>query len=137
VRPMVKLDGRFKPATWSQVTPLLKQELAANQNLVVVLSPFLTVEEAFLLALLFSANHDRQGAGGSTSPPLPDGRGSPRNVRLVLGPVPVIGEDDHYPKDVKGNAVEPTKFTIRAEKCPNRRGVEAVLAHFQGAVIPF
>src|SRR5262249_22742025 len=26
---------------------------------------------------------------------------------------------------------------IRAEKCPNRRGVEAVLTHFQGSVIPF
>ena len=26
------------------------------------------------------------------------------------------------------------KFTIRAEKCPNRKGVEAVLRHFQGEV---
>jgi NADH-quinone oxidoreductase subunit G len=51
--------------------------------------------------------------------------------------VPVVGEDDKYPKDVKGNPVEPVKFTIRAEKCPNRCGVEAVLKHLQGAVIPF
>jgi NADH-quinone oxidoreductase subunit G len=29
------------------------------------------------------------------------------------------------------------KFTIRAEKCPNRRGVEEVLRHFQGEVVPF
>ena len=29
------------------------------------------------------------------------------------------------------------KFTIRAEKCPNRRGVEEVLRHFQGDVIGF
>jgi NADH-quinone oxidoreductase subunit G len=29
------------------------------------------------------------------------------------------------------------KFTIRAEKCPNRLGVEAVLKRFQGEVIPF
>ena len=55
----------------------------------------------------------------------------------MLGPVPVVGQDDSYPKDVKGNPVEPTKFMIRAEKCPNRRGVEAVLKHFQGSVIPF
>jgi NADH-quinone oxidoreductase subunit G len=55
----------------------------------------------------------------------------------VLGPVPVIGEDDRYPKDVHGNPVEPTKFTIRAEKCPNRNGVEAVIRHFQDRVIPF
>ncbi len=47
------------------------------------------------------------------------------------------GKDDKYPKDVKGNSVEPTKFTIRAEKCPNRRGVEAVLKHFQGSVLSF
>ena len=38
---------------------------------------------------------------------------------------------------MKGNPVEPTTFVIRAEKCPNRRGVEAVLTHFQGSVIPF
>jgi NADH-quinone oxidoreductase subunit G len=55
----------------------------------------------------------------------------------VLGPVPVIGKDDRYPKNVKGEAVEPTKFTIRSEKCPNRRGVEAVLKHVHGTIIPF
>jgi NADH-quinone oxidoreductase subunit G len=51
--------------------------------------------------------------------------------------VPVDGTDDHYPKDVKGRPVEPTKFTIRAEKCPNRRGVEQVLQQLQGEVVPF
>ncbi|HEX4609275.1 MAG TPA: molybdopterin-dependent oxidoreductase, partial [Urbifossiella sp.] len=98
-----------------QVSALLKQELAAHEKWTVVLSPFLTVEEAYLLAEAFQN----------------------RSPRLVLGPVPVIGEDDRYPKDVKGNAVDPTKFTIRAEKCPNRAGVEAVLTHLQGSVIPF
>ncbi len=47
-----------------------------------------------------------------------------------VGPGSVVGEDDKYPKDVRGQAIEPTKFTIRAEKAPNRRGVEAVLKHF-------
>jgi len=56
---------------------------------------------------------------------------------VTLGPVPVVGEDDTYPKDRRGNPVEPTKFVIRAEKCPNRRGVEAVINHFQGSVVPF
>ena len=55
--------------------------------------------------------------------------------RLSLGPVRIEGQDDHYPKDVRGNAQEKVKFTIRAEKCPNRRGVEAVLQHFQGSII--
>src|SRR5207249_386537 len=29
------------------------------------------------------------------------------------------------------------KFTIRAEKCPDRRGVEEILKHFQGEVLGF
>ena len=82
-----------------------------------MLSPFLTCEEAYLLAKL----------ARDISP----------QARLYLGWVPVVGEDDRYPKDSKGNAVEPVKFTIRAEKCPNRRGVEAVLKHFQGEVLGF
>ena len=36
------------------------------------------------------------------------------------------------PKDRKGKPVEPVKFTIRAEKCPNRRGVEEVLQALPG-----
>src|SRR5262249_48225022 len=50
-----------------------------------------------------------------------------------------VGTDDVYPKDRKGHAVpaEHAKFTIRAEKCPNRRGVEEVLRHFQGELIAF
>jgi len=121
-RPQVKVEGRFKPTPWAQVLPQLKQDLATavQQNaggFVAVLSPFLTVEEAFLFATYFKSLS--------------------KSVRLVLGPVPVVGEDDKYPKDVKGNPVEPTKFTIRAEKCPNRLGVETVLRHFQGDVVPF
>src|SRR5262249_28325518 len=82
-----------------------------------VLSPFLTCEEAYLLAKYF------KGLSGE--------------VRLALGPVPVVGEDDTYPKDRRGRPAQPVKFTIRAEKCPNRRGVEEVLRHFQGEVIRF
>ena len=82
-----------------------------------MLSPFLTCEEAYLLAKFL--------------------KGLSPQVRLALGPVPVVGEDDTYPKDRRGKPVQPVKFTIRAEKCPNRRGVEAVLRHFQGEVIAF
>src|SRR5262249_14835354 len=80
-----------------------------------VLSPFLTCEEAYLLAKWL--------------------KGLSRSVRLALGRVPVVGEDDNYPKDWRGKPMEPVKFTIRAEKCRNRRGVEAILKHFQGEVI--
>ena len=117
LRPQIKTEGRFRPAPWAQVTPQLRQELAEAEGLVVVLSPFLTIEEAFLLATAL--------------------KDLTQNVRLALGPVPVVGEDDRYPKDVHGNPVEPTKFTIRAEKCPNRLGVEAVIRHFQDRVIAF
>ena len=57
-------------------------------------------------------------------------------MTLALGPVPVVGEDDTYPKDRARQADgSRSQFTIRAEKCPNRRGVEEVLRHFQGEVI--
>jgi NADH-quinone oxidoreductase subunit G len=77
----------------------------------------MTIEEAYLLASYLKQLDAR--------------------VRLVLGPVPMVGTDDMYPKGPKGEAPEAgkVKFTIRAEKCPNRLGVEAVLRHFEGQVI--
>jgi NADH-quinone oxidoreductase subunit G len=62
---------------------------------------------------------------------------------LALGPVPVCGEDFTVrPDQTKGRGGDtsflvPRPFTIRAEKCPNRKGVEAVLEHFQGEVVGF
>jgi NADH-quinone oxidoreductase subunit G len=58
-------------------------------------------------------------------------------AQLALGPVPVVGADDTYPKDSRGRPVQPVRFTIRAEKCPNRKGVAAVLKHFQGSLLHF
>lgn len=121
VRPLARHNGSLGPANWSELLPALRRDLAdavtrhANQ-VVGVLSPFLTCEEAFLLA-----KYLKQLSPG---------------VRLVLGPVPVVGEEDTFPKDRKGRPIEPVKFTIRAEKCPNRRGVEEVLRHFEGRVTP-
>jgi NADH-quinone oxidoreductase subunit G len=112
-------DGQVA-GTWEAVLPALRRELseAARKGAVgAVLSPFLTCEEAFLLAKL----------ARQVSP----------EARLYLGWVPVVGTDDVYPKNSKGEPVGPVKFTIRAEKCPNRKGVEAVLRHFQGDVRPF
>lgn len=86
-------------------------------SLAAVLSPFLTCEEAFLLAVYI--------------------KGLAPAATLGLGPVPHVGQDDTYPKDSRGQPVQPVRFTIRAEKCPNRKGVEAVLKHFQGEVIRF
>ena len=85
----------------------------------VVLSPMMFCEEAFILAKYIKSVN--------------------KKVVLALGVVPLVGEDDVYPKGPKGEppAAGKVKFTIRAEKCPNRLGVEAVLKHFQGEVIRF
>lgn len=89
------------------------------KKFVAVLSPFMTCEEAYLLCSYL--------------------RSVDKHISFALGPVPVVGQDDHYPKKPNGQAVEgdAIKFTIRAEKCPNRRGVEAVISHYEGQVRSF
>jgi NADH-quinone oxidoreductase subunit G len=122
MRPSTRRDGALQPAAWPEVLTAIRREFAEaarrdGSAVVGVLSPFQTCEEAFLLAKFL------KGLSGE--------------VRLALGPVPVVGEDDTYPKDRRGRPAQPVKFTIRAEKCPNRRGVEEVLRHFQGDVVKF
>ncbi len=109
-------------ATWEAILPALGRDLAQAARrdpkaVGFVLSPFLTCEEAYLLTRY--------------------ARGLSGQVRLYLGWVPVVGQDDTYPKDRKGRPSQPVKFTIRAEKCPNRRGVEEILLHFQGKIFGF
>lgn len=92
---------------WSEIPSALLASLRAaiggqSGALAAVLSPHLTVEEAYLLAKL-ARTLDPQ-------------------AYIALGPVPVIGQDESYPQ----------AFTIHAEKCPNRMGVAAVVAHFAG-----
>ena len=101
----------------------LQRAVAAGGTIAGVLSPFLTVEEAFAL--------------GSYLKNL-----SPTSV-LALGPVPYDGVDQTFtPDKVEGRSgdtsfVVPRSFTIRGEKCPNRQGVEAVLRHLQGELIDY
>ena len=99
-------------------------EIAGRGGIVAgVLSPFLTVEEAYLLARYLKESN-------------------PANV-LAMGPVPARGTDQTFrPDQTKGRTgdtsfVVPRAFTIRAEKCPNRRGVAAILEHFEGTVVEF
>ncbi len=94
-------------ADWTGLPELLKSQLREAGRLAAVLSPFLTVEEAYLLAK-FVRQLDPQ-------------------AQLALGPVPTVGEDEEF-----GN-----KFSISAEKCPNRLGVERIIAHFTGQVTTF
>lgn len=117
--PLVRHKGKQVHVSWDAVMPRLRRELkdAAGDGMVAMLSPWLTCEEAYLAAKYF--------------------KGLSNAVRLVLGPVPVQGSDDVYPKGPRGEPPAKGKetFTIRAEKCPNRRGVEAILKHFEGNVV--
>src|SRR5438445_8201247 len=126
LRPLLRgnaqANGAPTPTSYEEVLPALLQELLElakgdGAAVAAVLSPFLTCEEAYLFATYVK----------QLSP----------QARLALGPVPVVGADGTYPKDRHGRPVQPVKFTIRAEKCPNRKGVEAVLKHFQKEVIGF
>lgn len=122
VQPLRRLAGQQAPVGWEAALAEIRRELAvaagANPGAVAaVLSPWMTSEEAFLLASYLK----------KLSP----------QVKLALGPVRVVGEDDTYPKDSRGRPVLPVRFTIRAEKCPNRRGVETVLQHFEGRLVGF
>jgi NADH-quinone oxidoreductase subunit G len=120
--PVQRQQGQVVSTQWEQVLPAVRTALAGlaaktPKKLAAIISPWSTVEEAYLLA-----SHLKK-----LSP----------EVTLALGPVRVVGEDDLYPKSVTGAPPKQAKFTIRAEKASNRVGVEHVLRHFQGAVISF
>jgi NADH-quinone oxidoreductase subunit G len=102
-----KSQPRSLPATWDAVANTLSRDLRSVGRLAAVVSPHLTVEEAYLLCKLI--------------------RGIDPQAILALGPIPTAGKDEVFPSG----------FVIRAEKCPNRRGVEAVLVHFAKQVMTF
>jgi NADH-quinone oxidoreductase subunit G len=101
----------------------LKEIVQDGGRLAAMLSPFLTVEEAYLVCVYLK-------------------KLSPESV-LAMGPVPRKGDDLTFsPDQTKGRTgdtsfVVPRSFTIHAEKCPNRRGVAAVLEHFMGKALGF
>jgi NADH-quinone oxidoreductase subunit G len=92
---------------WSQVLREIDERFRALGRIGASLSPHLTVEEAFLLAK-YVRQLDPQAL-------------------LVVGPIPIEGQDETFKNG----------FTIRAEKCPNRRGVEEIVSHFMGRIATF
>jgi NADH-quinone oxidoreductase subunit G len=119
--PLQRRDGAVVSHDWDEILPAVRAAFAAaarqnGKTIAAVLSPWMTLEEAYLLASYLKS--------------------LTANVSLAIAPARVVGEDDKYPKDVHGRPLEPVKFTIRAEKCPNRRGVEAILQYFAGGVVP-
>ncbi|HEX4146128.1 MAG TPA: molybdopterin-dependent oxidoreductase [Pirellulales bacterium] len=97
-------ESGYENVEWAAALTEIDQQLRKAARLGALISPHLTVEEAYLLAK-YVRSIDPQAL-------------------LALGPVPVVGEDERFHNG----------FTIRAEKCPNRRGVEEVVAHFMGRV---
>jgi NADH-quinone oxidoreductase subunit G len=113
--PVRRRGGQVRTRDWDDIVPSLQKALAkaaarAPDKCLAVFSPWMTCEEAYMLARYLRSL-------------------SPR-FRFALGPVRVVGEDDTYPKDFYGRPQQPVRFTIHAEKCPNRRGVSMVLEHF-------
>jgi NADH-quinone oxidoreductase subunit G len=118
-QPEQRQNGRVVSRDWDVILPAVREALIAagrnkKQGIAAVLSPWMTLEEAYLLTNYLKS---------LTS-----------NVTFAMGPVRVVGKDDKYPKDIHGKPIEPVKFTIRAEKCPNRRGIDAILNHHAGSV---
>jgi NADH-quinone oxidoreductase subunit G len=103
---------QFVDLPWNLGIKAIKDELIDDVNAhggkktVVVLSPFLTCEEAYLLARF--------------------AKQMSKHITLALGKVPVAPEGDETFK---------SGFTIRAERCPNRKGIEAILQHHEGQVV--
>lgn len=103
--------GRAK-ADWTSVLAAVRESFRAAvirhgaSSVAAVVSPFASCEEAWLLAKFL-----RGSSSGADA------------VSIALGPVPVVGTETKFKAG----------FTIRAEKAPNRRGVELVLAGAGGA----
>jgi len=107
IRPRRREGASVAELDWTTLPSELESRLEKAARLAAVLSPHLTVEEAYLLCR-FVRQIDPRAA-------------------LVLGPIPTVGADEHFPG----------AFTVSAEKCPNRRGVEAIVAHFSDRVTTF
>jgi NADH-quinone oxidoreductase subunit G len=104
VQPWRNDGGKQVALDWLSLKDELIAALKQAGHLAAVVSPLVTVEEAYLLCKVV--------------------RSFDADAAIVLGPVPVVGQDERFPGG----------FTVAAEKCPNRRGVEAVIARFAGKV---
>jgi NADH-quinone oxidoreductase subunit G len=137
-RPAVRRGAELEHPPWDEVVDVVKLRLAeavaarGAAAVAAVLSPFMACEEAWLLIQFI--------------------RGLAPDAALVLGPTPLEGDDQVFPVQTRAPQPPPTdrgeppsatptqadgngarvKFTIRREKCPNRRGVERLLERAGG-----
>ncbi len=101
-------NGDAESVEWADIIGRVRDDLSAavadGGRLAVAVSPMLTVEEAWMLC----------SVARSIDP----------QALLAVGFVPTRGEDESFPGG----------FTIRGEKCPNRVGVEHVVASFDPTI---
>jgi len=90
---------------WSDIISELEHRLPVAGKMAALLSPFQTVEEAYLLAKLV--------------------RSLDPQAQIAVGPIPMHGEDEKFPSG----------FVIHAEKCPNRKGVQAIASQINGELL--
>jgi NADH-quinone oxidoreductase subunit G len=104
-QPRRKEKNSYHNVDWSDLPQELDQKLKKAGRLAAVISPHLTVEEAYLLCTYL--------------------RGIDPEAVLSAGPIPTAGSDETFPSG----------FTIRAEKCPNRKGIEAIVSRLGGGLL--
>lgn len=109
-RPRLRTGAGLEPVRWEDLPGELYERFksaAADQGagLAAVLSPQMSCEEAWLLARFVR----------SVAP----------QAALVVGYVRVVGQDKKFPGG----------FILRAEKCPNRRGVERICEALGGPTL--
>ena len=113
--PRARRFGALDDVEWARAYDStlegIKSATDAGKRLAVSVSPMLSCEDAYHLATLAK-------------------RLDPDAV-LAVGPVPVRGEDKHFPKGI--DASDPKAFTVYAEKAPNARGVRRVLEAIGGS----
>ncbi len=118
--PVVRRGREQTTPDWEEVPGIVRFRFeehvreTGGRKVAALLSPFMSCEEAWLLITFI-----RQVAP---------------EAALAMGPVPVEGEDQHFPAGATGEAV---KFTILKEKCPNRRGIEMLLKATGGTTLTF
>ncbi len=114
-QPLKRVQGALAPCGLAAAVDALLESVEAARSaggqLFCAVSPMVSCEDAFLLALAC--------------------RAADPDAALALGPVPTQGVDHAYPP---GKSVDdPDAFVVRAEKAPNRRGVWRVLEAVGGA----
>lgn len=119
-RPIVRRGLESGTMDWNDFPKVMRYrweehvKRSGDASVVVMLSPWMACEEAWLLVKFM-----REMAPGCT---------------LTRGPIPTVGEDQTFPVGATGSDI---KFRISKEKCPNRRGVDAIIEAAGGRTISF